>query len=109
MVRSVLQRMTDLSSAAGERRKRKFETFLEAKMSCLGFFRSQCDIYWLRDAGTRLAGVAVALRIDSNVKYWFVAPAGSRWTRGRKIPFFSWRVEKQGFSHNLRIWTEARN
>jgi hypothetical protein len=56
-------------------------------MSCLGFLRSQCDSYWLRDAGTRLAGVEVALRIDSNVKYWFVAPAGSRWTRGMKIPF----------------------
>jgi len=87
----------------------KFETFLEAKMSCLGFLRSECDIYWLRDAGTRLAGVAVALRIDSNVKYWFIAPAGSRWTRGMKIPFFWWRVEKQGLSHNLGIWTEARN
>jgi hypothetical protein len=35
-------------------------------MSCLGFLRSKCDSYWLRDAGTRLAGVAVALRIDSN-------------------------------------------
>jgi hypothetical protein len=43
-------------------------------MSCLGFLRSQCDSYWLRDAGTRLAGVAVALRIDSNCQILVRSP-----------------------------------